>query len=121
MKAVTICKNKQTRTIAVNRDVLGTLLPFLVKNGKIVDFEKALQSPIPLSLCNAGGAKRSNTKSQLSKMIVDRRSTEIPPQILKEYTFYELVKIALLHTYFTLTSHLLHTYFTLTSHLLHTY
>ena len=65
-KTVTIRKNKQTKSIPVNRDILGTLLSFSIKYGKVVDFDKALRyplSPIPLSLCNGDGTKRKTNES----------------------------------------------------------
>ena len=98
-KTIGICKNNLTMSIAANRDVLWTLLSLSVKCGKIIDFNKALPlSPIPLSLCNADGTKQSNTNSQLFRIILHRRSTEVPPQTSNQKTVYVLDMIALLRT-----------------------
>ena len=62
-----------TRSLEVNRNVLGTLLGYSIKSGKKVDFEKALKyplSPIPLSIANGDGTKRKTNKSKLTKILL---------------------------------------------------
>lgn len=98
---VKITKDKQTKSIEVNRDILGTLLRYSIKSGKELDFEKALMfpmSPVPLSLANADGTKRKTNKSQLAKILLQQHTGAPTPEIQKEVSAYIIDLIALVRT-----------------------
>ena len=81
---LSIVKDKATKSLEVNRDILTKLLSTPVQSRKPID-EKALQyplSPVPLSLCNADGTMRKTNKCDLMKLILQSTndSTKIKEQ-----------------------------------------
>ena len=49
---------KDSKTLKVNRNLIGAILAYSAKFGKVIDLEKALMyplSPIPLSILNGDG------------------------------------------------------------------
>ena len=66
-------KDQAKDVIRVNRDILGKLLHISTKLQSPIDFANVLTfplCPVPLSLAFPDGTKRSNSKSQLIKIIV---------------------------------------------------
>lgn len=60
-------------TIEVNRDIIGTLLSFSIRNERAIDIPSALVYPLapaPLSLAHGNGKKRETPKSKLMKLLV---------------------------------------------------
>ena len=56
-KSVSIRKYNKTLPLKVNRNIIGALLTYSAKSGKVIDLEKALMyplSPIPLNILNGG-------------------------------------------------------------------
>ena len=71
-KSVTLQKNGATKTIEVNRNIIGKLLSISAKVSKPIDFEFTLGyplSPVPLSLSNADGSRRVTQKSKLMEIM----------------------------------------------------
>ena len=57
-----------------NRYILGVLTSFSVQSGKVINYEKALASPlsqIPLNIANANGSRREIKKSKLKDIITE--------------------------------------------------
>ena len=95
----TVTKSKQR--VDVNRDILGKLLSVSVKQGRTVDFEKALKYPlgeVPLSLCNADGSMRKTNKSKLLKRILSRVDSSDARDFPKENTALMIDPMALFRT-----------------------
>ena len=100
----------KVKVIEANRDVLGKLLATSTKHGKIIDFKKALEyplTPVPLSLTNADGTRRTTQKSALMDILIENnsRDTMDPENILpaKAHTIAYVVDLmALIRTF---TSH----------------
>ena len=70
-KSVVKCNHFQA-TVVVNRNILGTLLAFSIKNEKAIDISAALTYPlssIPLSLAHGTGKRRETSKSKLVKWL----------------------------------------------------
>ena len=65
-------KDNKSATVAVNRDIIGSLLSFSAKYEKPIDWDTALTyplSPVPLSICSADGIRRKSNKSKLVETI----------------------------------------------------
>ena len=63
-------KNKVVKIIEVNQNIAERLLAISIRNGKLVDFERAMKyclAPITLSICNSDGTMRKTSKSVLMK------------------------------------------------------
>ena len=59
-KSVSIRKDNKTLSLKVNHDIIGALLAYSTKSGKVIDLEKALMyplSPIPLRISNGDGTR----------------------------------------------------------------
>ena len=66
-KHTTITKSNKSKTMEVNRDILGKLLSISIRKGRIVDFEKASEyslSTVPLNISNANGTMRKTNISE---------------------------------------------------------
>ena len=80
---ITVTKDNKAKTIEVNRNIIGNLLSFTVKTGRVIDFEKALQYPlssIPLSISHPDGSRRETAKSKLKGIIVGYNMNEEKPE-----------------------------------------
>ena len=69
-KGTTITKSNKSKTMEVNRDILGKLLSISIRKGRVVDFEKALEyllSTVPLNIFNADGTMRKTNKSNFGQ------------------------------------------------------
>ena len=67
-KSVKLQKGDSTKTVEVNRNIIGKLLSISANASKPINFETALQyslSPIPLSIANTDGTRRTTQKSKL--------------------------------------------------------
>ena len=65
------CKHFQA-TVEVNRNILGSLLSFSIKNERAIDISAALAyplAPIPLSLAHGSGKRRETPKSKLMNLL----------------------------------------------------
>ena len=74
------CQHFQN-TIEVNRDIIGTLLAFSIKNERRIDLPAALVyplSPIPLSIAHGNGKKRETPKSKLMKLLTQDSKKKDP-------------------------------------------
>ena len=97
----------KVRVIEANRDVLGKLLATSTKHGRIVDLKKALEyplTPVPPSLGNADGTRRTTQKSALMDILLENnsRDTMDPESILpaEEHTLAYVVDLmALIRTF----------------------
>lgn len=61
-------------TVEVNRNILGSLLAFSIKNERVIDIAAALSYPlstIPLSLATGDGNRRATSKSKLTPLLID--------------------------------------------------
>ena len=71
-------------SLKVNRNIIGALLTYSAKSGKVIDLERALMyplSPIPLSISNGDGTRRVTSKSKLLQCIKPlRNETVLPPK-----------------------------------------
>ena len=79
MKTITITKNNKVKVIEVNQNIINSLLSFINKSGKSINFEAALKfplSPIPLSIANADGNKRKTNKLKLKNILCKYRESE---------------------------------------------
>ena len=73
-------KDNKTTTVTVNRDIIGSLLSFTMKNEKPIDWESALAyplSPVPLSICSADGVRRKVVKSKLMEVIFAEQKIKV--------------------------------------------
>ena len=73
-------KDGNLKVAEVNRNILGTLNSYSIKTGRAVDFEKALSyplSPVPLSISNPDGSRRSTAKSKLKDILLQFRETTV--------------------------------------------
>ena len=71
-KSVGIKRNNNTKSINVNRNILGALVSYSIQSEKAVDIEKALEfplSPVLLSIANADGSRRQASKSKLLEVL----------------------------------------------------
>ena len=71
----------KTKTLEVNRNILGCLVAFSAKTGKAVDYQKALTyplCPIPLSLAHPDGNRRQTDKAELWSTIMKDYSKSEP-------------------------------------------
>ena len=71
-KSVVIKRNNTTKSINVDRNILGALVSYSIQSEKAVDREKALEfplSPVPLSIANADGSRRQTSKSKLMEVL----------------------------------------------------
>ena len=70
-KSVVKCKHFQA-TVEVNRNILGSLLAFSIKNKRAIDISAALNyslSSVPLSLAHGTGKRRETSKSKLMNLL----------------------------------------------------
>ena len=68
-------KDGKSKSIEVNRNIIGNLLALSAKTGQLIDFNKALEFPLcPVDLSNPDGCRRSTQKSKLTEIII-REST----------------------------------------------
>ena len=75
-----ISKSNTTKTVELNRNIIGTLLSFSAKYEKPIDFDHALKYPlshIPLSLAHPDGSHRTTSKSKLYDAILDEESPAV--------------------------------------------
>ena len=78
-----ITRNNITKTIEVNRNILGKLIALSAKSGKPINFPHALMHPlctIPLSVANADGSKRTTAKSKLLDEITKNTQSNLNHQ-----------------------------------------
>ena len=71
-KSVVIKRNNKTKSINVDRNILGALVSYSIQSEKAVDREKALEFPlssVPLSIANADGSRRQTSKSKLMEVL----------------------------------------------------
>lgn len=74
-KQVELRGGARTKTVEVNRNMLGKILVLSAKTERVVNFEYALEYPLcaaPLSLANPDGSRRTTTKSKLMQIIADK-------------------------------------------------
>ena len=78
-------KNGRTKTVDANWNFLSFLLALSAKTSKSIDYQKALEyplCPVPLSLSDADGSKRSTAKSKLNDILMENsklmESAELP-------------------------------------------
>ena len=99
-KSVSIRKDNKTLSLKVNRNIIGALLTYSAKSGKVIDLEKALMYsllPIPLSISNVDGTRRVTSKSKLLQCIKPlRNETVLPPK--NTITDYIIDPMALIRT-----------------------
>ena len=99
-KSVSIRKDYKTLSLKVNRNIIGVLLTYFAKSGKVIDLEKALMyplAPIPLSITNRDGTRRVTSKSKLLQCIKPlRNETVLSPK--KTITDYIIDLMALIRT-----------------------
>ena len=100
-KRTTITKSNKSKTMEVNRDILGKLLSISIRKGRVVDFEKALEYPlstVPLNIPNADGTMRKTNKSELAKVILGNATNEVSTESTLENTVYIVDLISLIRT-----------------------
>ena len=88
-KSILVTKGNTAKSVDVNRNILGALLTFSVKNEKAIDIEKALEfplSPIPLSIANADGSRRQTAKGKLMQVLESKMSGEPSDNYLRPPT-----------------------------------
>ena len=99
-KSISIRKDNKTLSLKVNRNIIGALLTYSAKSGKVIDLEKAPMyslSPIPLSISNGDGTRRVTSKSKLLQSIEPlRNETILPPK--KTITDYIIGLMSLIRT-----------------------
>ena len=79
-RRVTAKSSTQAKCIEANRNILGTLLAISGKNERVVDFDVALHyplCPVPLSLANPDGSRRTTKKSNLQSIILKHCNKEL--------------------------------------------
>ena len=72
--------NNVSKTVEVNRNILGKLAVISSKSGKAINFSIGLEYPlctVPLSLANADGSIRKTTKSKLLSKLVENVEVDI--------------------------------------------
>ena len=68
LNKVKVVTNKEVKVIEANRNILGRLLSLSTKHNRVIGLESVLTYPlypVPLSLANPDGTKRSTQKSKL--------------------------------------------------------
>ena len=79
-RRVTAKSSTKAKCIEANRNILGALLAISGKNERVVDFDVALRyplCPVPLSLANPDGSRRTTKKSNLQSVILKHCSREL--------------------------------------------
>ena len=91
--------------VEVNRNILGKLLAFSAKAGRQIDFERVLTYPlipIPLSLANPDGSRRTTAKSTFMEIILSYCNTSTDPKDVcipkEEISAYLVDLMALIRT-----------------------
>ena len=90
-------KDGKTKVVEVNRNILGALNSYSLKTGRAVDYKKALTfplSPIPLSISNPDGSRRSTTKSVLKDKILRGVEFVAPDAFPKNYIVVDMIALA---------------------------
>ena len=82
-KTVVVKSENKKLVVEVNRNILGKLLAFSAKTGRQIDFERALTyplSPMPQSLANPDGSRRTTAKSKFMEIILSYCNTSTDPK-----------------------------------------
>lgn len=72
--------NNVSKTVEVNRNILGKLVVISSKSGKAINFSIALEChlcTVPLRIANADGSIRKTTKSKLLSKLVENVEVDI--------------------------------------------
>ena len=80
IKSAVKCKHFEA-TVEVNRNILGSLLSFSIKNERTINISAALTyplAPIPLSLAHGTGKRRETPKSKLMNLLAKDLSLKDP-------------------------------------------
>ena len=94
-KSFVKCKHFQA-TVDVNRNILGSLLAFSIKNERAIDISSALTYPlssVPLSLAHGTGKRRETSKSKLMNLLAkdvplaDPKADQSLNNVKKDSTF----------------------------------
>ena len=99
-KSISIKKDNQPLSLQVNRNIIGALLAYPAKSGKVIDLEKALMYsllPIPLSISNGNGTRCVTSKSKPPQCIKQLRN-ETVLLVKSMITAYIIDLIALIPT-----------------------
>ena len=104
-KTVVVKSENKKLVVEVNRNILGKLLAFSAKTGRQIDFERALTyplSPIPLSLANPDGSRRTTATSKFMEIILSYCNTSTDPKDVcipkEEISAYLVDLMALIRT-----------------------
>ena len=82
-KFVSIRKDNKTMSLKVNANIIGAVLKYSAKSGKVIALEKAIMyplSPILLKISNRDGTRRVTSKSKLLWYIRPVHNETVLPQ-----------------------------------------
>ena len=81
MKPITVKSKHMQASVEINRNILGALLAFSVKNERPISLSAALAyplSPLPLSLATGDGKRRETSKSKLTSILIENAELKDP-------------------------------------------